>query len=65
MKPTPRLLRLPEVRSRTGLSASAIYLLMQRGTFPRPVQLTARAVAWVSDDVDNWIESRLSAAKAG
>ncbi len=57
---TISLLRLPEVRARTGLSRSAIYALIARGEFPRPVALTARAVAWRSDAVDSWIVQRFN-----
>jgi hypothetical protein len=39
------LLRRPEVEARTGLSRSAIYALMQSGDFPKPVRISARAVA--------------------
>lgn len=43
------LLRLPQVKARTGLSRSTIYLRIAQGSFPRPVRLGgARAVGWVS-----------------
>ena len=41
-----RHLRLPAVIEATGLSRSTIYDKMKGGTFPRPVNLSARAVAW-------------------
>lgn len=59
-----RLLRLPEVRNRTGLSTSTLYALMQAGAFPRPVKLTARSVAWPENLVADWIAARLAAANA-
>lgn len=64
MQPVPRLLRLREVRSITGLSHSALYLLMQQGKFPRPVKLTERAVAWPETLVAEWVRARLEAADA-
>ena len=43
-----KLLRLPEVISRTGYKRSNIYQLMNLGDFPKSVQLGPRAVAWLS-----------------
>lgn len=48
----------PQVESRTGLSRSAIYALMSRNEFPKPIRLTAKAVGWKSDEVDTWINTR-------
>ena len=55
------ILRLPVVLTRTGLSKSTIYVAMRRGTFPRPVQLGARARGWRELDIQNWLDSRASA----
>ncbi len=53
-----RILRRPEVESRTGLSRSTIYQWMKDGQFPQPVKLGARLVAWRESDVTAWLESR-------
>ena len=53
-----KLLRLPAVMERTGLSRSAIHALMKRGLFPRSVRIGARAVAWVEDEIDHFIRTR-------
>ena len=53
-----KLLRRPEVESRTGLSRSTIYGWMANGQFPQPVKLGARLVAWRESDVTAWLESR-------
>ncbi len=45
------ILRLPAVKSATGLSRSLIYLRISQGLFPKPVNLGARAVGWPSSDV--------------
>lgn len=55
---TQRYLRRPAVEDLTGLSRSTIYALMSRGQFPRPVRLTARAVAWPESIVADWLASR-------
>lgn len=56
------ILRRKQVETRTGLSRSAIYALMSRNEFPRPVRLTAKAVGWRSEAVDAWVQSRVEVA---
>ena len=46
--------RLPEVRSLTGLSTSTIYRMSASGTFPKQVKLGAKAVAWIKSEVQRW-----------
>jgi prophage regulatory protein len=46
------LLRLPAVRSESGLSRSTIYLRVSQGLWTKPVSLGARAVGWPSDEVE-------------
>nr|WP_075643230.1 AlpA family transcriptional regulator [Caballeronia sordidicola] len=58
-----RLLRLPEVISTTGLSRASIYKFISAGKFPAPVSITDRAVAWPSDAVNQWVTSRIEAAR--
>jgi len=50
--------RLPEVRTRTGLSRSTIYKLEAEGNFPKRIKLGERAVGWRSNDINEWINSR-------
>jgi prophage regulatory protein len=57
---TPRLLRLPEVRSVTGLSRSMIYLLEAQQKFPRRVKISLRAVGWPEDEVRQWVSLRIA-----
>jgi prophage regulatory protein len=56
-----RILRLPLVLKRTGLSRSMIYLLIQEGRFPHQIQLTVRSVGWLESDVDEWLEQKITA----
>jgi len=53
-----RLLRRPIVEEMTGLPCSSMYRLISLGQFPRPVQLPGRCVAWRSEEVQRWIDSR-------
>lgn len=58
------LLRLPEVKARTGLARATIYLKMTKGTFPSPVKLGGpRAVGWLAAEVDCWIRDRVREAR--
>lgn len=58
------LLRLPEVKARTGLSRSTIYLKMSLGEFPKQIQLSKRCVGWSSEAIDDWITDQLTRADA-
>lgn len=55
--------RLSAVKNRTGLSRSAIYEGVARGTFPPPIRLGRRSVGWLSDEVQNWIAERVAATR--
>ncbi|MGF1761104.1 AlpA family transcriptional regulator [Photobacterium sagamiensis] len=58
-----RIIRLPEVKEKTGLSRSSIYLRMSKGDFPQSISLGERAVGWVEMDVEHWLDARISASK--
>jgi len=49
----------PRTPSRSGLSRSSIYARVAAGTFPRPIAIGPRAVAWPSDAIDAWIGDRI------
>ena len=57
------ILRLPTVKELTGLSRSTIYLRISNGTFPSPISLGGRAVGWVSDEVQLWIEQQIESSR--
>ena len=46
-----KIIRLQVVRELTGLSKSAIYLLIARGEFPRPLKLSLRASGWKMSEI--------------
>ena len=56
--PPLRMLRLPEVQQRTGLSATTIWRREKAGEFPRRRKIGPNAVAWRSDEIADWIEAR-------
>ena len=55
-----RLLRRPEVESKTGLSRSAIYAAIKNESFPEPVRISNNAVAWLCSEIDSWINNRIA-----
>jgi prophage regulatory protein len=57
------ILRLPEVKARTGLSRSTIYLKMAEGSFPEPIALGVRSVGWIESEVDAWIAQRIEQSR--
>lgn len=48
------LWKLPRVLEFTQLSRSTIYAKINDGSFPAPVKIGARAVAWRVEDVKDW-----------
>ncbi len=57
------ILRLPQVMARTGLSRSTIYLRISKGQFPRPISLGGRAVGWIEEEIDRWLEEQIKASR--
>lgn len=54
-----QILRLPEVIARTGLSRSTIYLHISQGNFPKSVSLGKRAVGWIEEEIQNWLQKKI------
>jgi len=63
MERSERLLRLPEVIERTGLSRSSLYQRINQGTFPRPIKLGQRASAWPCSEIDQWVAETIRAGR--
>lgn len=56
MNAPERILRLPEVINRVGLSKSPIYARIKRGEFPAPVKL-GRVSGWRESDIQRFIQA--------
>jgi prophage regulatory protein len=48
-------LRLPRVKSKTGLSKSTIYARIIYGFFPKLIPPGPHLVVWIESDIQNWI----------
>lgn len=57
------ILRLPVVKSRTGLSRSTIYLRISHGAFPKPVSLGGRAVGWLEAEIQEWLQRQIETSR--
>jgi prophage regulatory protein len=57
-RPAPPLLRLPAVLQLTGLARSTVYRMVADHTFPAPVRIAKRAVAWRREELQRWTEQR-------
>lgn len=65
-------MRLREVMAVTGLSRSGVYAKMNQRdrkrydpTFPKSVKISDYSVAWVREEVMQWIDARIAASRAG
>ena len=53
-----RLLRTQQVEQRVGLSRTTIWRLERTGRFPSRRKLGPNAVAWLEEEIEEWIASR-------
>ncbi len=53
-----RIFRMNELCQIYGFSRSTIYRLIESGRFPKPIKISARAVGWISTDLDEWLATR-------
>jgi prophage regulatory protein len=54
-----RILRRRDVEKLVGLGRSSIYAMMDNGTFPQAIKLGPRAVGWVEEEIEAWIEEKI------
>lgn len=53
------MLKLKDVKKMTGLSRSTIYAYIEKGIFPAQVKIGARSVAWIEQEINEWLDSRI------
>jgi len=55
-----RLLSADDLRARgVRLSKSQLYNLMKKGSFPRPIKVGGRSVAWPEAEIEAWLQQRI------
>lgn len=50
-----RILRLPDVLYRTGLSRTTLYRKIAEGTFPQQVRISQKGSGWRASAVETWM----------
>ena len=56
-----RILRLPAVRDKTGLSRSQVY----RELGHMRIKLGPNTAGWIESEIENWLAERIAASRAG
>ncbi|MGC6399044.1 helix-turn-helix transcriptional regulator [Sphingomonas sp. FW199] len=57
-----RILRLPAVLERTGLSRATLYRKINDGSFPRQIKIAERCCGWRESAVMQWVDAVSDAA---
>ena len=53
-----KILRMPDVLDKVGVSRTTIWRQVKAGTFPSPIRLSARSVGWRENEVDEWLDAQ-------
>lgn len=59
-----KFIRLQEVLNRSGLSRSTCYEMIAAGTFPKPVKIAPRAIAFAESEFEQWAAQRIAEREA-
>lgn len=51
----PRLYRMPDVMAFVQLSEPTIWRQIKQGSFPQPIRIGAKSVAWLEEDLLKWV----------
>lgn len=57
-----KIIRLPEVINRVGLSRATIYNKVKDGSFPQQIKL-GRLSGWVESEIQTWINQQIRASR--
>lgn len=58
LAPAFPLIRLAQFCADSGLTQSTVYEMIAEGTFPKPIKIGPRAVAWPRAWIDAWMNWR-------
>jgi len=50
-----RIMWLKDVLQRTSLRRATLYRKIEKGTFPRQIQLSVRCVGWRASAIEKWL----------
>ncbi len=54
-----RFIRFRELKEICGLSRTSLWRLEKAGLFPKSIKLSSRASAWLSTEIEDWINSKM------
>lgn len=54
-----KFLRRKDVEAATGLTCSTIYFLMDKGQFPRPINISDSRVGWLESEIAAWQKEKI------
>lgn len=57
--------RLPLVKARVGHGKTWIYQQIKQGKFPPPVRVGDNSVGWLAEEIDHWIDARVTETRGG
>jgi prophage regulatory protein len=58
------VLRIAQVSKKTGQGASTLWLAVKGGTFPPPIKLSQRSVAWINAEINAVLTARVLASRS-
>ena len=61
--PRDRILRLPQLKTKTGHAGSTIWKYVQNGLLPPPVRVGPRHVGWIESEIDAVIAAQVFASR--
>ena len=56
-----RIIRRHELTDKVGYCLAHLYRLERQGLFPQRIRLGRRAVGWVEEEVEAWLQERIDA----
>ena len=57
-----KFLRVKDLTDITSLSVSSIWDRVDKGTFPKPIKLSARVTVWTMEQVQTWMAEQIAMA---
>ena len=58
-----KFLKLPEVINRTGKGRSTIWAAINDGTFPKPIKIGPRAIAFIESEIEAYNQACIDTSR--
>ncbi len=60
-----KILRMPDLTAKVGMSRPTIDRMVKAGTFPTPIPLGngTRALGWFEHEIDAWLDERAAVSR--